>query len=44
LDSPEVVRMAAEVLVDAAWLRELPGESGPLGGRPSNRYQINPGV
>jgi len=28
LDSPEVVRLAAEVLVDAAWLRELPGESG----------------
>jgi putative DNA primase/helicase len=44
LDSPEAVRQAAEVLRDAEWLRDLRDESGPLGGRPSTRYQVNPGV
>jgi hypothetical protein len=44
LDSPEAVKQAAEVLQDAGWMRELPGESGPLGGRPSNRYEVNPRV
>lgn len=44
LDSPEAVKQAAELLQDAGWLRDLSGKSGPLGGRPSNRYQINPGV
>jgi putative DNA primase/helicase len=44
LDTPELARMAAVVLQDARWVRELPGESGPLGGRPSNRYEVNPRV
>jgi putative DNA primase/helicase len=46
LDTPEAVKLAAEVLQDAAWVRPVGGESSdPLGrGRPSNRYQINPGV
>jgi putative DNA primase/helicase len=42
LDSPEAVKLAAEVLQDAGWVRDLSGESGPFGGRPSNRYQVNP--
>jgi putative DNA primase/helicase len=44
LDGPDVVRMAAEVLVDAGWLRDLEGESGSTGGRPSRRYVVNPRV
>jgi putative DNA primase/helicase len=44
LNSPEAVRHAAEILQDAGWLRELPGDSGAAGGRPSNRYQVNPKV
>jgi putative DNA primase/helicase len=44
LDSPEAVRQAAEVLQDAGWVRELDGESGPHGGRPSNRYEVNPRI
>jgi putative DNA primase/helicase len=46
LDSPEAVKLAAEVLQDAGWVRPISGESSdPLGrGRPSNRYEVNPGV
>ena len=44
LASPEAVRLAAEVLQDAWWIRELAGESGPFGGRPANRYAVNPGA
>jgi hypothetical protein len=44
LDTPEAVKLAAEVLEDAHWVREVSGESGPLGGRPSNRYTVNPRV
>jgi len=44
LDSPEAVMQAAEVLQDAGWVRKLSGESGPFGGRPSDRYEVNPGV
>ncbi len=44
LDSPEAVKRAAEVLQDAAWVRDLSAGSGPLGGRPSNRYEVNPMV
>jgi putative DNA primase/helicase len=42
LDAPELVRMAVEVLQDAGWIRDVDRESGPLGGRPSARYQVNP--
>ena len=44
LDSPEAVKLAAYVLQDAGWIRERGGEANPLGGRPSNRYQVNPRV
>ena len=42
LDSPEAVQAAAEVLQDAGWLRDCSLETGPLGGRPSVRYVVNP--
>ena len=44
LDSPEAVKLAAHVLLDAGWIREQSGAANPLGGRPSNRYQVNPRV
>jgi hypothetical protein len=44
LDTPELARMAVEVLVDAVWIRDVDRESGPFGGRPSARYQANPRV
>ncbi|TSA15473.1 MAG: DUF3987 domain-containing protein [Comamonadaceae bacterium] len=44
LGTPQAVRKAADVLADYDWLRPetLPG--GPTGGRPSDRYLINPGL
>ena len=44
LDTPESVRLAAQVLEDAGWIREQAGDPGPSGGRPSLRYEINPRV
>lgn len=44
LDTPEGVKLAADVLEDANWVRDASGESGPLGGRPSNRFAVNPRV
>ena len=44
LDTPEAARQAVEVLVDARWLRAVAGESGANGGRPSERFSVNPGV
>lgn len=44
LDTPEAVKQAAELLQDAGWIRELSSQSGPSGGRPSNRYEVNPVV
>ena len=44
LDTPEAVKQAAEVLHDAGWVRDQSSESRPSGGRPSNRYEVNPGV
>jgi hypothetical protein len=44
LNSPEAVKQAVEVLQDAGWVRELPGESRPSGGRPPDRYEVNPRV
>ena len=44
LDSPEAVRLAAHVLLDAGWIREQPSETKPGGGRPSSRSQVNPRV
>jgi putative DNA primase/helicase len=44
LDSPEAVKQAAEVLEDAGWVRRVVAESRPLGGRPADRFAINPRV
>jgi putative DNA primase/helicase len=44
LSSPADVRKAAEVLVDYDYLRREKGPKGALGGRPSERYLINPAV
>jgi len=44
LDTPEAVKLAAEVLEDANWVRDISAASGPTGGRPSNRYAVNPRV
>ena len=44
LAEPEAVKLAVDVLQDAAWVRELGGEPGASGGRPSIRYEVNPGV
>jgi putative DNA primase/helicase len=42
LGTPETARSAVEILEDARWVQEVSGESGPLGGRPPNRYAVNP--
>jgi putative DNA primase/helicase len=44
LDTPEAAKLAAEVLQDAGWVREVSSESGSAGGRPSSRYGVNPKV
>jgi hypothetical protein len=44
LDTPELARVAVQVLADTGWVREAPGESSPSGGRPTARYQVNPKV
>jgi putative DNA primase/helicase len=44
LDSPELAQAAALVLQDAGWIRALSDEGGSRGGRPANRFEINPKV
>jgi hypothetical protein len=44
LDTPEAVKMSAEVLQDAGWVRDVSAGAGRFGGRPSNRYEVNPGI
>jgi len=44
LDSPDAVKQAAELLEDANWVRRLKTESRPIGGRPADRFAINPAV
>jgi putative DNA primase/helicase len=44
LDTPELVKAAADILEDAGWLVQQTEKSGPQGGRPSLRYLINPRV
>ena len=44
LDNAEAVKLAAQVLMDSGWIRELSAEPNPLGGRPCSRYQVNPRV
>jgi putative DNA primase/helicase len=42
LTSPELVRQAAEILEDANWVKRLADEPNPAGGRPPDRYAVNP--
>lgn len=42
LATPDAVRKAAEVLADYDWLRRDVVQGGASGGRPSDRYIINP--
>ncbi|MEN9438537.1 MAG: hypothetical protein RIR09_3192 [Pseudomonadota bacterium] len=42
LASPEDVRKAANVLTDYDWLKLEAGHTGAKGGRPGDRYAINP--
>ena len=42
LGTPEAVRKAADVLADYDWLRRDVVQGGATGGRPSERYTVNP--
>lgn len=42
LGTPEAVRKAADVLADYDWLRREVVRGGAAGGRPSDRYTVNP--
>jgi putative DNA primase/helicase len=42
LGTPDAVRKAADLLVDYGWLRKDLTPTGATGGRPSERYTINP--
>jgi len=44
LNTADAVRKAADVLVDFGWLVSDVVRSGPTGGRPSDRYRVNPAV
>ena len=44
LTTPEAVRKAADVLTDYDWLRRDIVQAGAAGGRPSDRYLINPAL
>lgn len=44
LDTPDAVKAAADVLLDAGWIRCESVKPGPGGGRPSTRYIVNPKV
>jgi len=42
LETPNKVRLVLPILEDANWIRCVPQEVNSLGGRPSERYAINP--
>lgn len=44
LDSPEAVRQAVELLVEASWIRPFVDGQSANGGRPSESFEINPAV
>ena len=44
LDAPERVHAALEILEENFWLKSESHKSGPAGGRPPNRYIVNPKV
>jgi putative DNA primase/helicase len=44
LDTPESVRAACDVLEDAGWLVRINQDSRPSGGRPAEKYAVNPRI
>jgi putative DNA primase/helicase len=44
LGTPEAVRKAADILADYDWLRREVVQGGATGGRPSDRYTLNPRI
>jgi hypothetical protein len=44
LKTPEEIRMALKSHCDAGWVRPVEKQSGPDGGRPSERYEVNPRI
>jgi putative DNA primase/helicase len=44
LDTPDLARLAADTLADARWIRKAEFEIGATGGRPANRYDVNPRI
>lgn len=44
LDTPELVKLAVEILQDAGWIRDANREANPFGGRPPSRFQVNPRI
>ena len=44
LKTPEEVRAAVGILVDAGWVREIPVPDDAKAGRPSEQFAINPGL
>ena len=44
LTTPEDVRKAADLLADYGWLAKEVTPRGPTGGRPSDRYMVNPAL
>jgi putative DNA primase/helicase len=44
LDTPDSVGDALKVLEDAGWVRPANDEPGPFGGRPADRWWVNPKI
>jgi hypothetical protein len=44
LDSSDKAQQAATVLTDARWIRPVHATGGPEGGRPAERYEVNPRI
>jgi putative DNA primase/helicase len=44
LDDPDKVSDALEILRDVGWVRPSPSEPTPFGGRPADRWLINPKI
>jgi putative DNA primase/helicase len=44
LDTPDSAGEALEILRDAGWVRQQPSTPGPSGGRPPDRWLVNPKI
>jgi hypothetical protein len=44
LDKPELARAAVEILQDFYWIRRIQALPQPGGGRPTERFAVNPRV